>query len=99
MAFTRLHISVFLGIAALAWGLVLWIQGTPVTWDHLKWNRRRRRRRPLFQGRMSPAGRCTVSHGAFGPQEWRGPSQAYLAVALSPPGDARLLQLTSFVTW
>jgi len=33
--FTRIQITVALGLAAIAWGAVLVIQGTPVTWDHL----------------------------------------------------------------
>ena len=33
--FTRIQITVALGLAALAWGAVLFIQGTPVTWAHL----------------------------------------------------------------
>lgn len=32
---TRLQISVALAVATLAWGLVLWVQGTPLTWQHL----------------------------------------------------------------
>lgn len=35
MAFTRLHISVFLGIAVAAWGIVLIIQKTPLSFQHL----------------------------------------------------------------
>jgi hypothetical protein len=35
MLFTRLHISTFLGIAAIAWWIVLWARETPVTWHHL----------------------------------------------------------------
>jgi hypothetical protein len=35
MVFTRLHISLSLAIAVGVWGLVLWLQGTPLTWDHL----------------------------------------------------------------
>ncbi len=35
MAFTRVHITAFLGLAVIAWGSVLWIQGTPISWDHL----------------------------------------------------------------
>ena len=34
MQFSRLHIAVFLAIAALAWLIVLLYQGTPVTWAH-----------------------------------------------------------------
>ncbi|WP_158698913.1 hypothetical protein [Pseudomonas aeruginosa] len=33
--FTRLQITVALAIATLAWGLVLWLRGTPLSWDHL----------------------------------------------------------------
>lgn len=35
MNFSRLQISVFLGIAAIAWAAVLLIQGTQLTIDHL----------------------------------------------------------------
>ena len=30
----RLHITIFLAIAALTWFIVLLMQGTPVTWEH-----------------------------------------------------------------
>ncbi|MFC7288171.1 hypothetical protein ACFQPC_09005 [Herminiimonas glaciei] len=33
--FTRLQITVALAIATIAWGLALWLQGTPLSWDHL----------------------------------------------------------------
>lgn len=36
MKLERLHIGVFVAVAALAWGLVLLIQGTHVTLDHLR---------------------------------------------------------------
>jgi hypothetical protein len=36
MTFSRLHISVFIALAALVWWIVLLIQGTPVGWDHLR---------------------------------------------------------------
>ena len=36
MNFSRMHISVFLGLAIVVWCTVLLIQGTPVTEDHLK---------------------------------------------------------------
>ena len=35
MNFSRLQISIILAIAALAWYVVLLLQGTRVTWDHL----------------------------------------------------------------
>ncbi len=35
MKFSRLQITVILGIAALAWYIVLLVQGTGVSWDHL----------------------------------------------------------------
>jgi hypothetical protein len=35
MKFSRLQISIILAIAALAWYVVLLMQGTKVTWDHL----------------------------------------------------------------
>ena len=35
MRFERLHISVFLGLSVLVWGLVLFAQGTHVGWQHL----------------------------------------------------------------
>lgn len=34
MNIDRLHIAAFLGVAALVWFVVLFCQGTPVTWDH-----------------------------------------------------------------
>lgn len=33
--FTRLQITAALAVATVAWGLVLWLQGTPLSWDHL----------------------------------------------------------------
>lgn len=33
--FTRLQITVALAIATFAWGLTLWLQGTPISRDHL----------------------------------------------------------------
>ncbi len=36
MTFSRLHISVFLGLAVAVWWLVLLIQGTSVSWDHFR---------------------------------------------------------------
>ena len=33
--FTRLQITAALAVTTLAWGLVLWLQGTPLTWQHL----------------------------------------------------------------
>ena len=36
MKLERLHISVFLGVAVLTWGLVLLAQGTQVTLEHLR---------------------------------------------------------------
>ena len=33
--FTRLQITVALAIATFAWGFALWLQGTPLSWDHL----------------------------------------------------------------
>ncbi len=35
MTFTRLHISVFLGIAVLAWTAVLYMQGVQLTWAEI----------------------------------------------------------------
>ena len=35
MTFSRLHITVFLGLAVLVWGVVLLAQGTPITGEHL----------------------------------------------------------------
>lgn len=35
MPFTRLHITVFLGLAVAAWGVALWASGIPVVWKHL----------------------------------------------------------------
>ncbi|MGE3843024.1 MAG: hypothetical protein AB7I50_15735 [Vicinamibacterales bacterium] len=35
MSFTRLHITVFLAVAAAVWGLLLWAEGNPPTWQHL----------------------------------------------------------------
>ena len=36
MKLERLHISIFLAMAVLLWGLVLLVQGTVVGWDHLR---------------------------------------------------------------
>lgn len=36
MKLERLHITVFVGIAALIWLLVLYIQGTPISWAHAR---------------------------------------------------------------
>ena len=36
MKLERLHIIVFLGVAALAWWLCLIVQGTSVSWEHLR---------------------------------------------------------------
>lgn len=36
MKFERLHITAFVVIAALIWLIVLWCQGTPVSWDHAR---------------------------------------------------------------
>src|SRR5690606_8114463 len=33
--FTRLQITVALAVATAAWGAVLWLQGTPISWSHL----------------------------------------------------------------
>jgi hypothetical protein len=33
--FTRLQITAALAVATVAWGAVLWLQGTPLSWDHL----------------------------------------------------------------
>lgn len=33
--FTRLQITVVLAVATIAWGAVLWLQGTPLSWSHL----------------------------------------------------------------
>lgn len=33
--FTRLQISTALAVAAVAWGAVLWLQGTPLSWSEL----------------------------------------------------------------
>lgn len=33
--FTRLQITAALAVATIAWGAVLWLQGTPISWDHL----------------------------------------------------------------
>ena len=35
MTFSRLHISVFLGLAVIAWGAVLLAQGVPLSLEHL----------------------------------------------------------------
>ena len=34
MTFSRLHITIFLGLAVTAWACVLWIKGTPASWSH-----------------------------------------------------------------
>ena len=36
MKLERRHISVFVGVAVLAWWLVLLAQGTQVVWEHLR---------------------------------------------------------------
>ena len=36
MTFSKLHITVFLGLAAVAWGLILLIRGTPISMEYLK---------------------------------------------------------------
>ncbi|MBL7252168.1 hypothetical protein ACLD02_18015 [Alloalcanivorax sp. C16-2] len=36
MTIQRLHITAFLAIAAVIWLAVLWLQGTPVSWDHAR---------------------------------------------------------------
>ncbi len=33
--FTRLQITVALAVATAAWGTALWLQGTPLSWNHL----------------------------------------------------------------
>src|SRR3989339_620080 len=35
MTFSRLHITVFLGLAVITWGLVLLVSGTPVGKEHI----------------------------------------------------------------
>ncbi len=36
MKLERLHITAFVGIAALVWAVVLIFQGTPINWDHAR---------------------------------------------------------------
>jgi len=36
MRFQRIHITVFLGLAIVLWGVVLCIQGTPVSWELMR---------------------------------------------------------------
>ena len=36
MRFERIHITAFLAIAAFAWGTILLIQGTAISWEHAK---------------------------------------------------------------
>ncbi len=33
--FTRLQITVALAVTTIAWGAVLWAQGTTLSWEHL----------------------------------------------------------------
>jgi hypothetical protein len=33
---SRIHVTIYIGIAFVIWGLLLWINGTPLTWDHFK---------------------------------------------------------------